>query len=144
VWALAVLALVALVLLVRRDGGEDPSVEPSFNTTSTTTIVVTTTTSPLPACIPVANPSLLSTIAATAASAVIVDRGWFVAKPNGATWFTTADPTRDDEGELVPLNEQARTDSSSRRDVPYGDPLYQGHTDDEPAADAARSCASSA
>lgn len=131
-----------------RGSGGDPFVEPSFNTTSTSVFTTTdapttttTTTRPTPACIAVANPSLLFTIAATEASAVVVDGGWFVAKPNGATWYTTAEPERDAAGELVPLNEQARTDSSSRRDVPYGDPLYAGHTDDEPEADVARACA---
>jgi hypothetical protein len=39
------------------------------------------------------------------------------------------------------MNDQAREDSSSRRDVQPGDPLYNGHTDDEPAAQASRDCA---
>jgi hypothetical protein len=125
-----------LVLVVADVGGGvggDPFVEPDFNTTSSTEP---------PACIGVANPSLLTTIAADAAFAVAIDpTSWFVATADGATWLTTADPTRDAAGELLPMNDQARTDSASRRDVPDGDPLYRGHTNDEPAADAARACA---
>jgi hypothetical protein len=152
-----VVVVVGGALLVRAVvGGDDgdPFVEPDFSTTSTTVLVTTTTTvvsttsstaTTVPAveCIDVANPSLLVTIAADAASAVpTATTGWFVAKTNGATWYTTADPTQDAEGELVPMNDQARVDSSSRRDVPPGDPLYDGHTDAEPEAGAARTCAS--
>ena len=150
VWAgAAALVVIVVVRVMTAGGGGDPFVEPDFNTTSsalitTSTSPTTTTTSTTapPACIAVANPSLLATIAATEAFAVALDDdSWFVAKANGATWLTTADPTRDAEGELLPMNEQARTDSESRRDVPDGDPMYGGHTDDEPEAAAARSCA---
>jgi hypothetical protein len=142
VWATgAALVVAGAVLLTSGGGGGDPFVEPDFNTTSSTSSTSSTTTAPV-ACIAVANPSLLFTIAATAASAVAIDdSSWFVAKANGATWLTTADPTRDAAGELLPMNDQARTDSASRRDVPADDPMYGGHRDDERAAEAARSCA---
>jgi hypothetical protein len=137
----ALLVVIGLRLLLADGGGGDPFVEPDFNTTSSTTSSTTTTTTPVD-CITVANPSLLVTIAATEASAVAIDAtSWFVAKANGATWLTTADPTRDAAGELLPMNDQARTDSASRRDVPMSDPRYGGRTDDDRAAVAARSCA---
>lgn len=103
--------------------------------------VTTTTFAPPVDCIEVANPSLLVTIAADEAAAVALADGWFVAKPNGATWYTTADPTRDAAGELLPMNDQARADSESRREIAADNPLYRGHTDREPSAMAARSCA---
>lgn len=106
------------------------------------TPTTTTSTTAVPAaCIEVANPSLLTTIDATAAAAVEVTDGWFVSKANGATWYTTAEPTRDAEGELLPMNDQARADSESRRDVPSGAAVYNGHTDADDEATASRACA---
>ena len=141
--AAALVAVLAAFLALGRSGGGDPFAEPSFNTTSTSTSTTSTTeAAPTSDCIDVANPSMLATIDATNAAAVATgSRGWFLAKANGATWWTTADPTVDAAGELVPMNDQAREDSDSRRDLPEGDPLYEGHTDDEPEADAARECA---
>ena len=150
--AVALALLIVVVLSVGGGGGGDPFVEPSFNTTSTldttsstrrptTTSSSTTATVPTPECAVVANTALLMTIGAEEAWAIELDDGWFVAKANGATWYTTADVSREAEGELVPMNDQARADSESRRDLPPGDPLYNGHTDAEPLAEAARACA---
>ena len=159
VWAGGGAVTIAVVIFVVRSfaGGGTPFVEPDFNTTSTappttttttttttTRPTTTTTTTPAVECIDVTNPSLLATIDATTASAVALDDGWFVSKADGATWYTTADPTTDSAGEVVPMNEPARQDSDSHRDVQPGDPLYNGHTDDEPEAAASRGCAPTA
>jgi hypothetical protein len=148
VWAAGAVAGAALIALffgtfAAGGGGGDPFTEPAFNTTSSTSTSSSSTTAPASfECVEVANPSLLITIDADAASAVVVDdRWWFVAKANGATWLTDADVTTDAAGELLPVNDQARIDSESRRDVALGDPRYEGHTDDEPEAGAARACA---
>ena len=137
VWAGA--ALVAVVVAVVFASSTDNG-GVGDGTATVTTQSTTTTTAPVD-CIAVANPSLLITIDATEASAVTIADGWFVSKADGATWYTTADPRRDAEGELLPMNDRARADSESRRDVPAGSPLYKGHSDDEAEAVASRSCA---
>src|SRR5687768_3518763 len=80
VWTGAGLAAVAALVLILAGGGDGGTDDlPS---------AATTTAVPF-SCIDVANPSLLITIDATAASAVAVDDGWFVAISNRATWYTT-------------------------------------------------------
>lgn len=92
-------------------------------------------------CSTVKNSVILDAIHADSAQAVRAgEDGFFVARSDGATWFTTADPKKDDSGLVLPLDDAARAASDAGVDVPAGSPVYKGHTDDEPGARVVRSC----
>lgn len=92
-------------------------------------------------CAEVKNPALLEAVHATTAQSVRAGTdGYFVAVAGGATWFTTSDPSKDDSGLVLPLNDAARSASDAGVDVPAGSPAYKGRSDGDPGARVVRSC----
>jgi hypothetical protein len=66
---------------------------------------------------------------------------WFVSTKNGATWVTSADPTKDQSGLTFPLNDKARAASQTGVDAPRDILTKAGITDDLPEAAQSRECA---
>lgn len=92
-------------------------------------------------CSKVKNPTILEAIHATDAQAVRAGTdGYFVATAGGATWFVTADVSKDDSGLVLPLNDAARAASDAGVDVAAGAPVFKGRTDNDPGARVVRSC----
>lgn len=67
---------------------------------------------------------------------------WYVSTKDGATWVSSTDPTSsNDDGLILPLNAKARSASDQGVDVVPSAPAYQGVTNDDAGAAAARACA---
>jgi hypothetical protein len=67
---------------------------------------------------------------------------WYAASPEGGLWITSISPSTDDGGGTVlPLNEQARSESDLGVDVPASAPAFGDADADADAAQAALDCA---
>jgi hypothetical protein len=72
------------------------------------------------------------------------DTAWYVSSSTGGTWATSTDPTDptvDDSGLILPLDDEARSASDSGVDVAADAPIYGSTSIDSGDALASQACA---